>query len=424
MTKSKSPLGVLAIATLGLVSQSFAQFQPPPAAGAFEEPPILEAAAILKPEYVKGAAFSVRASVPTYAGHNLYTIDSDYGVFEADGNTQLTQRVAEIRAISQLRDVSKTDQYKDALRTAAESPVKLAKNLAANPVKTVTGVPKGVWKFMNRAGQSVKELGEKREHNPYEDSSAESLIGFSKAKRDLALKMGVDPYSSNEVFQKELNGIAWASFAGKMTVTLALAPVGGGAGAVITGVSVSDSATKALADLSPNDLRRKGLEKLLALGISREDAVPFLNNSAYSPTHATLFVDALENLRGVGNLASLVSLASEATDEADAVFFQRTAQTIARVHRETPLKSIDHMNGFPVALAADGTVVVALEWDYACWTENAAKFVQAIKAGAREGWQIKGHRFVLTGVASDRVKAELAALQIGLVERALPGPLL
>ena len=411
-------------ATILLGSIASAQFQPPSgAAGSYEEPPILDAATILRPEFVEGAGFKVRASVPTYAGHNQYVIDSDFGVFEAEGNAELAQRVAEIRAIAQLREVSRTDQYKDALKGAAQSPVKFAKNLAENPAKTISGIPKGLFKFINRAGQSVKEVGEEREHNPYEDSSAESLIGFSKAKRDLALKLGVDPYSSNETFQKELNGIAWASFAGKMTMTLALAPVGGGAGAVISGVNISETASQALADKSPNDLRRLGLEKLLALGVPREDAIAFLNNPAYSPTHATLFLAAIEGLRGVEGLASLVRLATEATDETDAIFFQRTAQALAQTHRDTPLKAVDRFQGFPVAFAADGTVVVAVEWDYATWTENAAKFVQAIKTGSRDGWMITGSRFVLTGVASDRTKSELAALGIGLVEKALPGPL-
>lgn len=418
----KTTASLICAVVLGFTTQALAQFHPP-TPGAYEEPPTLDAATILLPEYVQGPNFKVRAPVITYAGHNQYTIDSDFGIFEVEGNTQLMARVKEIEAITKLREVSRTDEYKEALKKAAESPVKFAKNLAKDPAKTISGVPKGIWKFVNRTGQTFKEMGEKREHNPYEDSNAESLIGFSKAKRDLAVKLGVDPYSSNETFQKELNGIAWASFAGQMTMTLALAPVGGAAGAVITGVNISDTATKALVDKSPSDLRHDELQKLVALKISQEDASAFLNNPAYSPTRATFFVEAMENLRGVDNLTSLIQLATNASDETDAIFFQRTAQTLAKVHSETPLKALDYFNGFPVAFAADGTVIVAIEWDYACWTENAAKFVQAIKGGRHDGWNITGFRFVLTGVASDRAKNELAALSIGLVEKALPGPL-
>ena len=76
----------------------------------FEQPPILSAAAILKPEIAAGQGFTVRDTVPTYAGRNAYTIDSDAGVFEADGNVMLMRRVREIAAIAKLREVSRTDE--------------------------------------------------------------------------------------------------------------------------------------------------------------------------------------------------------------------------------------------------------------------------------------------------------------------------
>ncbi len=386
----------------------------------FEEPPTLDAATILRPEYAQGPYHKVRAAVPTYAGHNQYVIDSEFGTFEADGNTMLMQRVGEIYAIAKLRSISRTDQYKEALKAAARSPVTLAKNLATQPVKTITGVPKGLWKMMNRVGQSAKEAGENRERSQYEDSTAQDLIGFSKAKRDLAAELGIDPYSSNEVLQQELNGISWAAFGGKITLSAALAPVGG---AVMAGVNISDTATKALRDVSPLDLRKQHLATLLALHISREDAVAFLNNTAYSPTHAFYLVEALEHLDGVATLSRFIRLASEASDEADALFFTRTAQVLARVHHDTPLAGLGSCGGFPMAIAKDGTIILALEWDYACWTERAAQFVDAIKNGKYDGWTIAGYRVVLTGVASPMAKQALAALKVQLVENALPGPL-
>jgi hypothetical protein len=287
----------------------------------------------------------------------------------------------------------------------------------------VSGVPKGIWKFMNRAGQSIKEAGEQRERSPYEDGAGKDLIGFSKAKRGLALKLGVDPYSSNEALQQELNGIAWAAFGGNMTMTLVLAPVGGAAGTAITAVNVSESATAALRDTTPSDLRRAGLGKLLEMGVGREEAVAFLNSPAYSPTNQTLLIDALERLKGARGRDEYVELATEATDEVDALFFRRTAQVMARVHRETPLAVISTSHSLPVCLANDGTVVVPLEWDYASWTQRAAEFVRTVKAGDFGDRKVTGHRFVLSGVASPLAKQQLEAQGIALTEKALPGPL-
>lgn len=57
--------------------------------------------------------------MPTCAGRNAWTIDSDFGVFEADGNTMMIVR--EIAAIAKLREVSRTDEYKNALVVATTS---------------------------------------------------------------------------------------------------------------------------------------------------------------------------------------------------------------------------------------------------------------------------------------------------------------
>ncbi len=56
---------------------------------------------------------------------------------------------------------------------------------------------------INQEGQAVKEAAEGRRSTAAEGNAVENMTGFSKTKRDLAIKLGVDPYSTNEVFQKE-----------------------------------------------------------------------------------------------------------------------------------------------------------------------------------------------------------------------------
>src|SRR4026207_2382952 len=85
----------------------------------FEELPELKASEILKPEWLKGPHYVVSDPVPTASGMNQFTIDSDFGVFEADGNELLLQRLKEIDAIARLQDVSRTDEFKTSLVAAA-----------------------------------------------------------------------------------------------------------------------------------------------------------------------------------------------------------------------------------------------------------------------------------------------------------------
>ena len=103
----------------------------------------------------------MRESVLTFSGANQFVIDSDFGVFQADGNAMLVLRVKEIYAIAQLKDVSRGDEFKNSLVAAAKSPLNAAKNLVNDPVKAVSNVPKGIMKFMGRAGDTIKGIGKK-----------------------------------------------------------------------------------------------------------------------------------------------------------------------------------------------------------------------------------------------------------------------
>jgi hypothetical protein len=387
----------------------------------FEEPPLLSAAAILKPEYAVG----VRDAVPTYGGRNGYLIDSDFGIFEADGNAMLMRRIREIAAIARLREVSKTDEFRNALEAAAKSPVLVAKGLIEHPVSTVTGLPKGLFKFMNRAGQGIKVRTQGRERSEYEDSNAAQFIGFSKAKRDVALKLGVDPYSSNEVLQRELNAISWAAFAGKMTFTLATAPVSAGAGFALTATGVTDAFEQAIRDQSPGDLRLASLKRLLASGVGRADAEAFLNKPAFSPSVQTALVLHLEALSGVANRTSFLRLAdTQSTSEGDALFFSETSRLLAQIHTGgRTLARLDVLGGLPVALDAEGNVVVALEWDYAAWTQSAASFIAQLKAAKFGKKRPTGYVIALSGDASPRVQEQLQGTGFTLATRVAPGPL-
>jgi hypothetical protein len=89
-------------ATFQCLAQTPEPFEVRRAEAVYEELPELDASEILKPELLKGPHFAVRDSVPTAAGMNQFTIDSDFGVFEADGNEMFLQRLKEIDAIARL----------------------------------------------------------------------------------------------------------------------------------------------------------------------------------------------------------------------------------------------------------------------------------------------------------------------------------
>ena len=238
---------------------------------------------------------------------------------------------------------------KAALKAAAKSPLVAAKQLVEHPVKTVSGIPKGVFKMIGRAGNSIKNAAQEQEKNPYEDSTSQQMIGFSKAKRALAAKLGADPYSSNPVLQEELNGHAWTTFAGKATFAIVTIPVGGAVGGALTVTNVSSTFNNVLRDKSPADLRIMNEEILQSLGCSVAESEAFLGNTAFSPSAQTAFVLNLKELKGVKSIPILAQLArDQAADESDALFFVETSRILASIHQKTPLHAVGAFDILPV----------------------------------------------------------------------------
>src|SRR5437773_1331259 len=336
--------------SLSCLAQTPEPFEVRRAEAAFEELPVLNASEILRPEILAGPHHKVREPVPTYFGANQFTIDSDCGVFEANGNEMLVRRINEINAIAQLKEISRTDEYKKALTAAAKSPIAAARNIVTDPVNTVANVPKGIMKFMSRAGESVKNIGKKSEPHAAEGSKMQQIIGFSDAKRKVAAKLGVDPYSTNSVLQRELEGIAWASFAGGLTFQVATMPIGGPA---LTVTGVTSTFDEMLKEKSPTDLKIVNRKTLLALGANGKETERFLNNNAFSPSEQTAFVLNLKSLDGVANRGAFVRTAGEtSSDERDAIFCVQTAALMSEIHKsDEPLVRIIMLGDFPICVA-------------------------------------------------------------------------
>ena len=391
----------------------------------FEELPELKASEILQPEFLKGQYHTVRESVPTASGMNQFVIDSDYGVFDADGNEMLLRRIKEVYAIDQLKSVSRTDQFKESLVAAAKGPYNAAKNVIQDPVGAVSNAGKGLMKFMGRVGQTGKNVAKGQAEKPTsEGKTGQDVIGFTKTRRKIAISMGIDPYSSNSVLQKTLDDVAWASWAGGFAFSAATFPISGPAGAALTATGVSSTIGEMLNEKSPAELKAINRSSLRSMGASAADAERLLDNQAFSPTQQTVFVHNLKSLEGVANRGAFVRVAAQkSSSEADAVFCVQTAAMLGKLHQEIPLARIETIGDFPIAVAKDGTTVVALQWDYAAWTSGAANFSQAVEKFAGEAPRNKKVVVALSGQTSERLHHELETRGIQLRDRYLPGPL-
>jgi hypothetical protein len=390
----------------------------------FEVPPTLDASKILKPEYLSGPNFKVNAEVSTYSGNNHFKINSDFGPIDAGSNQMLSQRVAEMTAIAELREISKSEEFADSLQRAGRSPFLLAEEFISHPTDAISGIPQGVWKSINNIGQALKEKLNARKSSDYEDNALKTVIGFSKAKRELALRVGVSPYSSNAVLQRELNSVAWAAFAGGLSIDSVRPAFTEAGDAGFLGSNSGMDLDSALVEKNPIEIRLMCLRALLGLGIENRLAERFVENPAYTPERELLICDILTRLGIVPGKEKFVELAASAEGELDSLFFQQCIELIQKINdRYGGLRLITAYRQIPCCITKDGHFAVALHYDYLAWTQRVAMVSQQIFDFERASGKCRGLVLFISGDLSPRARAELTKRGVVIYQREFPGPL-
>jgi hypothetical protein len=389
----------------------------PVRAASYEEPQVLAVADVLPAEARAGDGWSVADEVRADGFACHFVLHSTrFGDFPATGDYLLAVRRDELRALATLAQISDTEAFKQALVKAGKAPVTLAKGLAENPVTTLAAIPKGIGKAASKAAGWLR--GDRRERAKTENSATREAIGWSRRKRELAGRLHVDPYSSNPKLQEELDRVAWASFAGGMTLTAAFAALAIPPVIEITyRISHVQATTQELVtSVSGGDLHRRNRGKLRAMGIDPQRVETFLDNPNLSPTQKTAITLALEALAGVGGRADVVEAGIAVRDEDAALRLVRAADLAAAYHQKrAPLHAVAAAGPQLLLEADSGPVVSVSAADHLLWTPDTESSVRALlerepAAAAREMW--------VTGVFSDGARAALTEGGIALHERA------
>ena len=379
----------------------------------FEVPGVQNASEILPQDLIAGPHYKVREKVVLYGFMRNYLVDSDYGTFQVTGDFALRKLIKEIGAIAALQEVKKGKAYLEGIKNAASQPVEFGANLINDPVDTVSGIPKGVSTLF----QNVK-TGLSTPAGKGQDSKMAQALAMSSNKRELAKKLGVDVYSTNKVLQKELNGLAWATSIGSLTVSAALAPVGGPAVMAVTITRTGQQLNDVVSQYPPQRLRQINEQKLQAMGIPADVRSRFLDHQFYTPTQQTIIVVSLEMLSGAKGSDAFLRYALSADSEEGANFFQYMAEMLRGYQAKVAsVQDIKVFGPLVFAKAANGSVIVPLPLDYAIWTERAGQRVpDAMRSYKAMNPGMKKCEFWLTGTASQTAKDEAAKIGIQIVE--------
>ncbi len=385
--------------------------------GGYETVPPLVPEKVLSPDLVASDHHEVRL-VRCVEGHrNRYLVETRRGQHEIDSTGILRKRVYEAKVLDELEDqeIAAEKVYGLAVLNASTNPVEGASQLIFHPIRTIPGIPKGLWAY----ARLIYEMKE-RDRTHLEDDYAAELMGFGKAKREWAYRLGVDPYSENTALQDVLNRYGWVSLAGGMTVRAPLMAVSGPASYALTVTSTTDDMKRELRDLAPEDVRISNRGVLRDFGVDEQTIEAFLGHPWYSPSRQVALLGALQTLEGVSGRERFVSLSLAADDTMESFEFARRALLLAGYNEFVdPITRIGDRRGLAIAWTQGGDLVVPVYVDVAFWTEGIARFVDEIDAALADEAEAMATRrriAVVSGRFSERAREEMQARGWSLME--------
>jgi len=400
----------MGVAFIGIVAATGIAFSPLAQAAGFEPPLTFNAADFLKPVPLSSANYTINPTARNDGQINHYTVSSPFGTLQAIGDAIAQERAREMDAIAAFRRVKKTDAYLNGLGAAINGPLQATKTLITKPVQTVQNLGSAAKEMVGNLMTAISNFGKKES----DDSTAmlKDFIGFNKAKRTLAGKLGVDPYSSNPYLQQDLSDLAWANFAGGATIDVAISAAT--VGATVSAINMGAATGGIFLTKSLTSLTTLNTKYLADMGLFEKAADPFLFHAKYPVPHQTLLVFALGAMEDVPGRADYIHLATTADNEVQTRFYQRTAQIMAAYHQQIrPVRRVLVNRGWVFIEDADGRLIALMLADYLAWTPKAAGLAQAFPAA--RGNQYRA--LWTTGFISPAARAGLTALGINAEEK-------
>ena len=382
---------------------------------AFDSPEVRATADVVPETLLRGPHYQLGPTVRTFAFMNQYSVTSDYGPFTAPSDARLRRLIREIAAIAELRKIRQSDAFAKATADAGKGVVQGAQHLIEDPVATIGAVPEAVFSIFGRVSEAAKRGG----RSQYEDGVAQNLLAVSSFKRDYAKRFDFDVYSSNEVLQKELNSVAWASAAGNLTLGAASMVTGAAVLQAASGLRTLDQAKSIVNALPATELSRRNREAWRQMRVPDPAADRFLDNRMLSPRYQTVIVEAMKALSGTAGRSAFIRYAARADSEDAALLFQQMAELLADYHRlVAPIQRLDIYMNIPVAYTNQGLAVILLPIDRLLWTERTSGIATNLSQGLTKPQPARCIEVQITGDASERAHAGLQQLGINLVEHA------
>lgn len=392
----------------------------------YEQPPVLPAATLLGEIPLQGPGYEIRPEATVLDFYGRFLVQTDLGLFAVDGVDLLQQRLAELPAARALEAASDARVLGESAGQRLRRPFEQGAKVASEPGETAKRLPQGIGRFLSRTARRAQRLffrigdaasdqvrGEEPdrsgtpEREPARMGALRDLgldyIGYDKARRELAQRLGIDPYTSHPLINQRLDDLAWSAWVGKKSASLLLGGVIGGA--LDQALDISGDAYQLAWSESPLDIEHLNQQRLLALGLRGRPVRDFLRNGAFNPLLQTAFVERLGESSYSTLRSDLLALAAEAGSEREARFLlAQLAELSAAGRAGRGLPRVGLVGNTLVLDQGDGRLSVILPVDWVSWDATIADFAN------RPDLRDHRPRLLVNGLLSERAKAEFERL--------------
>jgi len=368
----------------------------------FETVPDRHPAELLPEAMVSGADFKVVDPVHGDGLMNHFVLESRYGSFEAYGRAALAIRIREVAALAELAGTSDIQIAAGGVVQGVASEVKTATGVVTHPIRIVTGIPTGIEHLFagyrargqealadakseasalrsqpsgsgdSASGPAAASGASHDAHKVVEKgrkearSYAERYLGVTAAEREYYRKLGVDPYTDNQVLRNAIRHAAKISAAAGFGLKFASLPA-------IPGIGITQRVVDTIYNEDPAAIRERTRKTLAGYGLSAAEIERFMNAPLLSPTRQVVLLAAAQALGGVAQRGELFRHALSLDSNEEVQVYLRSVGLLVQAHASQALTSVVPGLRLPAGLRADGSFVVCGAFESVYWTEDVAR---------------------------------------------------
>jgi len=372
----------------------------------FETPPEQDPAVVLDGKQL-GPGYAVLSPVRSDGFLRIYQVQTDLGVERIEGDGLLKLRLAEIKVLIALEGLKNDASFVDGLKQAAMKPVQFVESTVTDPVGTAKSTVSGVGRMFGRLTKGVEEAVSGKGGSPAD--LAKAITGQARARRELAVDLGVDPYTFYRPLSEKLDETASVTSAGNWTVSAITSLLPGGM--VMNVARQADNFRTLIVDSTPAELAERTAEAFQGAGVPQETISEIAANPFYTASEKAALAYQLQAMPSVQDL-DLIAAKVAGAESRDIAYFQLRRVVLLETYNRTVsgIGQIRLVSGIPVAIRRDGVAAIVLPLDLVAWTKTVAQTLSNLHEGLNTlPFPPTGVDFLMTGdltpMAAERITA-------------------